>query len=153
MKKSIKIIILIVVLLGLLALGVYFWELSNNEVKKIGNSLEKYSSENTSNEENVGLYTDENMAVFDFYGKYFIVYTFNQDIVDGYYYYYDMEKENISDEKYKDLKEKYLEIDNVIDVKKEGKYMIISYALDGLAGTTRSDIEAANSYLEKIVLK
>lgn len=101
---------------------------------------------------NVGLYSTENRAVFNLGNVYYLVYDFDGENVSGLSYYYDYEDENAAQSSYNYFQNalKNDELDEIKDVKKNGKYVILTAKEEEYANTTKETVMEAYSYLELI---
>ena len=112
-------------------------------------------------EVNLGLYSSENRAVFNFGNVYYVIYDFDGEKISNFSYCYMYEdeaagelaynyfmdelnsSEGAEDEKMQDIKE----------IKREGKYIIISMRESTYSDLTKKDVMDAYSYLEQIYEK
>ena len=101
---------------------------------------------------NVGLYSTENRAVFNLGNVYYLVYDFDGEKVSGLSYYYTYEDENAAQSSYNYFQNalRNNELSEIKDVKKDGKYIILTVNEEEYTNTTKETVMEAYSYLELI---
>ena len=114
------------------------------------NSGEKSGDESI----NVGLYSNENRAVFNFENMYYLVYEFDGDNVVGLSYYYAFESEStatLATEHFKTkLSNKELDPEQIEEITSAGSYVIITLKPSMYDETTKQDVMETYSYFEQI---
>ncbi len=107
---------------------------------------------------NLGLYSSENRAIFNFGNVYYLIYDFDGEKIAGLSYCYVYENEEAGKAAYEYFLEllkspekmKEANMEDIKEVKREGKYIIISMDESAYGNSTKSEIMEAYSYLEQI---
>ena len=103
---------------------------------------------------NIGLYSTDNRAVFNFGNVYYLVYDFNGEEVSDLNYYYEYEDEETAKYSYEyfkiALENNEINSEEIDEIKQEGKYVIVKVKESMYADTTKEEVMEAYSYFEQI---